>query len=214
MFPASDCIELVTGWDPGPSNCAACILEVVRPKLDKYADKPVFKVLDELILVGEDVDLLDFVQQMVSKMEYWEQSLGKKVLWQHWSDRNVFDVREMSSNKYWHAIIHEFSDSKINLMAAERGKDSVNAGVDLLKKLLYEERLFLNAATCPRIKLMFQSIRRKKNQLTGVDKASPHKHALDALRYPIQSIAYTEMNWNLWQGLRKKSESTLVSIPG
>jgi len=212
MRPNPDCIELITGWDPGARNCAACIIEEVRPKLDQYANKPVFKVLDELVVVGEDVNLADFVGEMLEKMAKLETYLGKKIMWKHWSDRSVFDVRELGSNKYLQQLIWEASESQINLMAAERGKESVNAGLDLMRKLLYEERLFINEATCPNIKLMFTAIRRKKGQMAGVDKASPHKHALDCLRYPLQMQCYQEINASIIQNLRRKSESSLVSV--
>ena len=213
MYPEAGCMELITGWDPGPRNCAAVILEKVNRTEPDLLSKPVFKVLDEQVVIGEDVDLDVFVKKFMERMAYWQAQAGGKVIWWHYSDKNVFDMRDMGSQKYWHQLIYEASNGKIVLIPAEKGPGSVAPGIDLVRRLLWEERLFVNANTCPHMIQMFKSIKRGKSEYSAVDKTSQYKHVLDALRYPLQTICYSEINRKIVLGLRKKTESSLIEVP-
>lgn len=210
MFPEPNCIELHTGFDPGPVNCAAVITECVRPR--ELDGKPAFKVLDELVKVGQKVDLKEFVTEILVKMAYWESTVGREVYWVHHSDRSVFDTRDFESQKYYHQLIYEASEGKIELQAFERGPGSLPAGIDLMKMLLWDNRLFINHCRCPKVVEMFKSIRRGKQAGQHVQKGSVHKHPFDALRYVCQELCYSEINRKIMQSIRKKSESTMVSV--
>lgn len=211
LVPEENCYELQTGNDPGGTNCASVIGEKIitrRPDLDKdgkprlekdgsiiYKEVPVFKLLDELVVVGEDFHLEDFIEKLVEKMLLWEKIAGKpnKIRWTHWSDRSVFDMKVPFSDRYWHQHIYDASGGMISLIAAERGKGSVAAGVDLVRKLLFEERLWISARCVQSID-MFRSIRRGTSTISVIQKGSPFKHVLDAIRYWLQSECYDEMH--------------------
>jgi len=72
MFPEADCIELYTG---------GTLAGQTRPRSSwrnssqaaEYNGLPAFKVLDELAVIGEDVDLKEFVNAMLRKMDFWEE---------------------------------------------------------------------------------------------------------------------------------------------
>jgi len=213
MFPEADCIELYTGWDPGGTNSAAVIMEKFFPRLPEYNGLPAFKVLDELAVIGEDVDLKEFVNAMLRKMDFWEGMVGKHVGWKHWSDRSVFDMKDLESHKYYVQLIHEMSDGRIRLEGAERSPGSVRAGVDLMRRLLWEDRLFLNRARCPICINAIKSVKRGKSELAVIQKGSPHKHPIDAMRYVLQSECYFELNKQVFMNVRKKRESAIVSVP-
>lgn len=229
MVPEPGCFELITGQDPGSRNYGAAIIEKTFRKEpvthetwprknegSATVDVPVFKQLDEIVAVDEDLDLDDFVEKIVLRMEFWEQVMERpmKVIWRHWSDRSAFDMKVPWSEKYWHQHIFQSSGGRITLMAADRGKGSVNQRIDLFRKLLYEERYFINRNFCPQTIQMCKSIRKGATSAGGIAKGSPHKHIFDAITYALASECYDEMAQSVRLMLRgKRDESTIVTIP-
>lgn len=209
MFPEDNCVELHTGWDPGPVNCAACIIEA--PLLTN--GRPFIKTLDEHVIVGGDVKLDEFVEKVLEKMDFWEETLGREVAWTHHSDQSVFDQQDIQSKKFYHELIYEMSDGRIELIGTEKGPGSLPAGIDLTKQLLWNDRVAFNRPRCPKIIEAFKSIKRGKRQGEHVSKGSIHKHPYDAWRYAVQAICYDEIRWTILKNLRKTGESRLVSIP-
>lgn len=235
LVPEPNCFELVMGIDPGGTNCAAAIMEKTYRKEDRYkkilgevaqtlvdgteeVDVPVIKVLDELCVVDADFNLEDFVEELVRKLEYWEDLMERpgRVVWRHWSDRSAFDMKVPFSDRYWHQHIFQASGGKISLMAAERGKGSVKARIDLFRKLLFEQRIFFSRTNCPQSINMCKSLKAGKSMVAPIQKGSPHKHIFDAITYGVASELYDELNREIMMNLRKmrhsKNESTVVSI--
>jgi len=223
MFPEPDCIELMTTWDPGESTNWAC--QIVE-KFDgsrhdpiKYkSGEPCFKFLDEVMCIGEDVDVYEFVAEVQRKMKLWEQECQKKPLWKHWSDRNVFDRRELSTRKYYHEIIHEVSGGDIALLGAEKAPGSIRSGIDLFRRLLFMDRVWFNAATCPVTIAAIKGLKKGKSNLAVIQRGSPHKHPIDSARYLLQSECYDEIGREFFLNLRKRRKatthaSTLVTVP-
>lgn len=221
LVPSDACFELWSGHDPGATNYGWALGNTEMTKRNKIVNNeittvevPVIQVLDELVVVGEDFDLWDFVEQIVEKMVEWEKIIDRpgKVAWRNWSDRSAFDVRIPFSDRLWHQAIFEASGGRIVLMAAERGRGSVNARVDLWRKLLFDERAFISRSRCPHIIDMCKSIRRG----TGTNiiaKASRQKHIFDGLTYAVGSELYDELARSNRHMLRRaKTESTLVSV--
>lgn len=216
LVPEPNCFELVLSIDPGVTNCAASICEkTFRKEGDR--EVPIIKVLDELVVVNADFDLQDFIEELVKKMEFWEEVIDRKgrTVWHQWSDRSAFDMRVPFSDRYWHQHIFQASAGKISLMAAERGKGSVRARIDLFRKLLYEDRIFFSRSKCPQTINMCKSIKRGTSQLAPIQKGSPHKHIFDALTYGVASELYDELNREIMmniRAMRKSPEGTLVNI--
>jgi hypothetical protein len=220
IIPNENTIELITGSDPGPTNYGFTILEKLildKEAYPQYGGKPIFNLLDELILVNEDFDVTDVVEQCVAKMRFWEKLCGRSFIWTHWSDRSVFDTKVPFTDKFWHAVVFELSRGIINFTAAERGKGSVNARIELFDKMLYSDRVFFNRNFTPQCVSMVKGIKKGKTSAGGIARGSPHKHAFDALTYPIASECADELAKNIMQQIREmrteKNESTLVSIP-
>jgi hypothetical protein len=215
LVPKEGNFELILGMDPGPTNCASAILEktteiIEQPSEENPNPKPVsvIKVLDELVVVGQDFDLIDYVEELVRKMEYWEQVQDRpgKIMWRQWSDRSVFDMKVAFSDRYWHQWIYAASNGKISLQAAERGKGSVQARIELFRKLLYDGRIFFSKTNCPSVIEMCGSIKRGKRVGELIARGSIHKHAFDCVTYAISSELFDEMqseSWTLMANLRK-----------
>lgn len=216
LVPEEGCYELQTGLDPGGTNFASVIGEKFTRKVEGR-DVTCFKVLDELVVVGQDFDLNDYVEALVQKMDLWEGVIGKTgkmVQWRHWSDSNVFDLRVPFSDRYWHQHIFEASGGRIALMAAQKGRGSVAQRVDLFRKMLWEERVFLSRSRCPHCIEMIKSIRRGKTAVAAIELGSIWKHAFDALTYWIASEAWDEINQAVIARLARRpgGESRLVQV--
>lgn len=225
MVPEEGCIELCTGWDPGASvNSAAVIAEktyrteVVKDTSGKERELrlPVIKHLDELVIVDTPHDIGDFVLQFIEKMKFWEELMQRpgKVMWRHWSDRSVLDMREPTHSKFFHQLIFEASNGMINLMAADRGPGTVGQRVDLYRKLLFDDRLFFSRERCPWLIQSVKSLKRGTSEVAVIAKGQRWKHAWDASSYMVSSECYDELQKSVLMSLRKvKSGSTLVSVP-
>jgi len=220
MYPEEDCIELLTDWDPGSTtNWAAHIVEKFYPSgqyAEKYAGKPCFKILDECMVIDEDVDAPLFIHKMLEKMDFWQNQISGRVInWRHWSDESVFSMKDIGSGKYYQQIIYEISQGEIELMGAEKKPGSLRAGIDLLRRLLWEERIWINNATCPVTIAAFKGIKRGKSDMAVIQKGTPHKHPIDAFRYLVQSECYDELERAVFLNFRKrKREIRSQQSPG
>lgn len=207
LAPEENCFELICGWDPGSStNSAAVILEKWFRQVSEGKTELVFKQLDELAIIDEDHTIPEFVEAFLAKMRWWEEFCGKTFRWRHWSDRSVFDMREPKENKYYHQLINEASVGEIVLEAAYRGPNSVRQRVDLLRRLLFTQRILINRDFCPRTIRMYKALKRGTSQLHTIQKGSPHKHIFDAKMYAIASEASNELDQTVFENLIRRTK--------
>lgn len=232
LCPEPTCMELFGGWDPGSTtNWAFGLAEkfflddaqVEKDLKTLYKGKPLFKALDEHVVVNEDVDVYEFVEAVIEKMMFWqnwvERLYKRRVLWRHWSDRSVLDMRDLQTGKIYQEIIFDVSSEiglPIFLDAAARGRGSVESGVDLMRRLFWEDRFFINRARCPHAIQTFKSIRKgKANQV--IAKGDRHKHSLDSWRYIVQTECADELRRKVMSNLKKQreaeSEASVISVP-
>jgi hypothetical protein len=215
LVPQTDCIELDSGWDMGSVNSA----NVIGDKYDEMrGNTPVtiFKALDELVVLDSDYDMGDYVRAVMEKRKYWEEFIGKPVMWNDWSDRSAFDMKEPISNLYHHQCVALESGGTIILQAATGGKrnhESVVQRISLLRRLLFENRLYISGTKCPNIIEMLKSIKKGRGALSVIQKESRHKHVFDALTYWLSSACLHELNQDAINSRRPKTtESGLVSV--
>lgn len=210
LMPEDSCQELITGWDPGISNYAAVILERVwRKRADGKGEEAMFKVLDELVKLDSDYTIGEFTEEMLLKMNFWEAQLGRKVRWIHFADRSVFDYRESISDRYPHQEVYAVSKGRIQLQSVDKGDGSVRQRIDILRKLFFHNRIFFSNQKCPMLIHSIQGLRKDKTR--PIAKQSPHKHAFDALTYPISSLCFEEMEMAV-RGVVAKPQSGLLTI--
>lgn len=246
LVPEEGCMELYTGWDPGVTNSSAHIaekhyrMEEVIKDGKKIGDRkvPILKYIDELIIVNEPHSLDEFVLEFMKRMEFWEEWLGRpgKVIWHHWSDRSVLDMKSPESDKYFHQIIYEASarylkdgyygedgeyhefhiGAPILLETAPRGPGSVQQRIDLFQKLMFDERVWFSADKCPMLIQAIKSVKKGTNSVQVIQKGTPHKHSIDSATYLACAELRDELARAVIRNLvatRKKSEGTLVSVP-
>lgn len=199
ILPEDNCHELKTGWDTGHVNYAFVIAEKIFVPRHDGKEVSVFKFLDEAVCIGRtDITLGDFVEECMEKILFWEEYIGNPIMWRNWSDKNVFDFRESMSTIMPHEYIRQESitpdcpQGKIVLTAVQKGPGSVQQRVDLLKKLLFENRIYISRSKCPNLIESLSGLRKGKGNV-AVDKQSKLKHCYDAASYLIGSECVDEI---------------------
>lgn len=218
LFVESDCFELQTGHDPGATNYACVFGEKVIPDIVRYPKnkgKPIFKCLEEQVVIGEDFDLYEFIAEILTKMDAWEEHIGRpgKTIWTHWSDRSVYDTKIPFLDRIWATEILLASNNRLRLIAAARGKGSVQVRVDFVRKLLFSERLFVDAEFCPHVAEMFKSLKKGATVSAVIERGSKFKHIFDALSYWLVSECVDELATSIMNQRReskKENETSLV----
>lgn len=224
LVPEESSFELITGWDPGSGTNSAVVFIDKATRIVKRPGKSdlavsIFKAIDELVVIDEDHSLDEFTEEVVEKMRWWEERMGRRFLWRHWSDRSVFDMKEPRANRYFYQIIHAASGGEIILTAADRGPGTVRQRVQLSRKLLFENRAFVSADKCPKLIEMFRSIRKGPTEAQAIQRGSKHKHVHDAWGYAVGSEAWEEMEELAFNTVRsslveaREEADALVLVP-
>jgi len=196
LLPEDNCYELYTGWDIGTTDSAVVFVEKILFKDEKDNVVPAFKVLDEYVIIGEPHTISGIVEVVLEKMDYWERQVGRKIKWTHWSDKSAFEKFNNIANTYEAGEIYRESNGRILLQEAFKGPGHVQKRSELLKRLLFMERLFISKYKCPNVINMFLNIKPDKN-MGGINRLDYHKDVFDALSYCLSMECYTEMHLNM-----------------
>ncbi len=180
LAPSQSCIEMYTGWDLGDRN-HACVIFASR---ETDAGLPAFDVFDEIVALNRDTALSDFVEAVMDRMDFWEAAMGGRTLqWRHWSDSSSFRYRSaIDSNE--ELEVRRISGGRILLHAAQKAPHSVRMRVKLVRKLLFENRLFFSAF-CPKLIDSIAMLREGPSKAEYIRTDDPRKHAFDALTYGL-----------------------------
>lgn len=213
LLTEENCSELLTGWDIGTGPNSGCmIVEKIMQLMANGKTRSAFKFLDEVVFIGSELSMVDFVEECIEKIDFWESVVGHPVNWRNWSDRSAFDIRERISNVYHHQLVAQISDNRIILQAADRSPGSVSQRVNMWKKLLFENRVFISRSRCPNLIDSCQSLRKGKGNMV-VDKGSRFKHAFDAATYLTTSECYDEILRPGQDFRTGRAEASVVSVP-
>lgn len=205
LIPGPHSHEFVIGWDPGDVNHSASI---ICPR--EGDEQTVFDLIDELVVVDRQVALADFTEGVLERMDYWEKVMrelyGKdhKIAWRHWSDPSAADRYRSAADSYDAKIIRNVSEGRIVLGYASKGAGSVRKRKDLMRRILFQDRLAVSAQCRAHID-MFRYLKPGSGAAEPVQKASPHKHPFDSLSYAITSEAPAELD--------RRNQSTVVRRP-
>jgi len=210
LLPTDTCSILLSGWDPGSKNHSAHIIEQVGGP----HNQSIYLVLDELVAINTPVPITDFTEAFVERMDFWEgyirEHCHKNPLeWKHWSDTSSFDQFRAGLGGYDHSVISVASAGRIMLMAAPKGRGSIFKRIDILHRLLFQNRIFISAR-CVRTIAMLGNLRRGKTKLDPVER-SEHKHVFDSLTYALGASAFWELSES-WAGPKVGTTSELVSV--
>ena len=205
IVPGPHSHEFVIGWDCGDVNHSASILASREGD-----EQTVFDLIDELVVVDRQVSLEDFTEGVLEKMDFWEKVMrstyGKehKIVWRHWSDPSAADRYRAAADSYDAKIIRNVSDGRIVLGFASKGAGSVRRRKDLLRRILFQDRLAVSAQCRAHID-MFRYLKPGPSQAEPIQRASPHKHAFDSLSYALTNEAPAELD--------RRNQATVIKKP-
>lgn len=217
LVPETNCSLLATGWDPGNRNLACAIVEPWYQDIEApneptgWKKRICFKILDEVVLIKEMPRIEDFTQAVLDKMDFWQTQVGYQVRWEHYSDKSAW-TWSSKADRLEHQIIFDASGGRIELIRFDNVPGTVAPRVRLFKRLLFEERLLINNARCPRVCEMFSSIRAGAAGEQSIELGSEYKHVLDALSYVIFPMCSDEVETSAFRPnmARAKAEKPLI----
>jgi hypothetical protein len=216
LVPEEPTHELFTGWDMGYSNTGTVLLEKFWLDNKIGVGLPAFKVFDEGVFLKTDLTIGDVTEIVLRKMHRLEDVCGKKFRWSHYSDRSAMDAREPISDRYHFQEVDLASHGEIFLQGVARKHGSVHFRVDLLRKLLHQNRIFFNNDRCPMCIQMLQGLKSGRNG-AAVDKQSQHKHVFDALTYALSALCFDELQKAITHDMNtvraKGSGGGIISVP-
>ena len=210
LVPSDGCQELIGGWDPGDVNHSFHLFtkRIVNNALT-------FDVLDELVFLKTRIGLEDFTYLVIEKLDYWENYIRKEcgvkeINSRHWSDDSVFNFTS-AANSYDALIIRNASEGRINLLAANKAKGAVRLRVELLRKFLFQKRIFFSAQLFETIR-MLKGLKRGPSNVNFIDPLDPLKHIFDSLTYGLMGEAPMDAQNRSRPKVEKRSSVVTVGI--
>lgn len=189
-----DTTELYTGSDLGDKNSVTIF--ACKEKDDK--GRSVYSIIDEVVVDNDAVGIEDYTEALFKIVSKWEEFIGKPIQWRHWSDTTAWR-HKLTSENHEAALIEQISSRMaqtrqlsrtrtIQLRRVDKYKGSVQDGIKLIKRLLFENRLFVSA-NCVNTIQMLRSFKPTRTKGTGVEKVPDNMltHRFDALRYLVSA---------------------------
>jgi hypothetical protein len=209
LVPPRNCMELYTGWDLGDVNHAMSI----ACKREDGEDNTAFDIIDELVAVDKRISIRDFTEAAVERVLYWEDYLKKeygvpRVLWRHWSDNSAWRYRS-AADSYDEMVVRQASEGRIVLNAVTKGGGSVKLRIGLLKKLLFENRIFFSAHLSNTIR-MLRELKAGTNKAEPVRAGDRNKHIFDAMTYMLLSETPIDMQQRTSAPVIKRPNSVIT----
>jgi len=186
LAPTEGCIEVFVGWDMGDTNHAVVFLEhVVNSKGDYWA------VIDEIVHIREDISVEQLTSEVMAKMDEIATLHKKALVFKHWSDRSAFDRYRSAADAKDHILVNRYSDGKIELIGAPKPKGSVEHRIQIVRRLLSQNRLYISAH-CTRVIDAIKKLSRGKTKGEPI-KRDGHIHPFDALSYALYGELIAEI---------------------
>lgn len=211
LVPTKDCVTLLGGWDIGECNHAFVIEEPVIMENDATG----FMTLDELLWLGVQEPLTEFILECLDKIEAVERLVGRPVEWRHWSDTSAWRFNPKAENVDA-LMVHKMSEGKITLLSATSAKQkhSIRHRIKLMQDLLRQGRELISAH-CIHSIAMYENLRSGKLRPDGtgevIVKGSEWKHMFDARSY----VRFCELFAEASEGpARPKTQSMQVVTVG
>lgn len=181
IVPTPTCHELYSGWDLGNTNHATVI---AQKRI--VGNNSVYDFLDEIACIDEHVGVDEFTEAFMDKMDFWEALIKDRysrpqIMWYHWSDDSAFNF-QATINQSQQLQVARFSDHRILLQGIAKPRGSVRARINLVRRLLFENRIFISAQLRHVID-MLRSLKKGKTEAKFIDRWDPKKHVFDAMSY-------------------------------
>lgn len=192
LRPAPKTYAIDVGLDIGDVNTS------IHFGVPRFADATIlcYDIIDEIAFLGEKVPLTEISELIEGRMDYWEAYCKaelklENILWRFWSDPSSMQYKS-SAGSTEARIIEVYSKGRIQLTPVVKGEGSVKARLNLLRRMLFEERVFISAKAVRTID-MLRSLKKGKSQTHIIDRTSKWKHSFDSLTYMLSGAMPDEI---------------------
>jgi len=210
LVPSDNSTEFIGSFDPGDVNHSwhLFVKRIVGNAVS-------FDVIDELVFLKTKISIEDFTFLVIEKMDYWQEYMQREygqreLIWRHWSDDSVFNFSS-AANSYDALIIRNVSEGRINLLAANKAKGAVRLRVELLRKFLFQKRIFFSAQLFETIR-MLKGLKRGPSNVNFIDPLDPLKHIFDSLTYGLMGEAPMDAQNRSRPKVEKRSSVVTVGV--
>jgi hypothetical protein len=155
-------------------------------------------VVDKLIaFLGEKIPLTGITELIEGRMDYWEEYCKRQlamqsVLWRFWSDPSSMRYKSAPGSTEAN-LISVYSKGRIEMTPVTKGEGSVKVRLDMIRRMLFEERVFISAR-CVKTVDMFRSLKKPKSRNQVIDRTSKYKHSFDSLTYMLSGAMPEEIS--------------------
>lgn len=208
IVPTENCFEFYSGWDLGDKNNA--IEFAVKREFGGSAAS--WDFIDEVVYKQQMIKTADIVEAVMEVMDFWEEYVKTnygtaKVQWKHWSDDTAFNRYRAGLDTFDYMIVQQASANRIQLRPSTKGRDSIKLRKNMLRKMLFEDRVHVSAR-CPHLIESLSKMKPGKSKLQVIDADSEYKHAFDAATYLLGMECPHDLATRL-----KPATNHIVSIP-
>lgn len=208
LVPPDGSFDLITGSDLGDINHAAVILS---KRWDDEGNVS-FDVIDEVVSIQKPVSIDEFIKELMKKIDVWEGYMREhgagNIRRADWSDSSSFKYSSVA-NSSQALVAHNASKGRVSLNSVAKGAGSVASRIELTRRLLFENRLYISAK-CPNLIETLSRLATTKK--TGTLRTSTRLlHAFDALSYALISEVPMEL---MKQAEKNETRNDkIISIP-
>lgn len=217
LRPWSGAYQYDLGWDIGDKHTG-----VVLAAPRQQGTVLCYDLLDEVMILNRPTKMDEFIAMVLEMMRYWEDWMRSEngihaPMWRHWSDSSSMRDR-MSLSGSEAQLIHNLTGGRINLFGVPKGSGSVDDRKDMLRRLLFENKIAVSSRCTGVINMLKHlppktstKIRDGEKEVTvmeGVDTRSIHKHPFDATTYMLGAC----IPINLSQSAQDRAEPRSYSM--
>lgn len=191
--PGSD---IVLGYDLGQVNSSVTFLQrlptVRKIEVADAKGNPRFEdlfthvwtIFDEVVVEGKKVSYSDLTRQVLKKMDLWCEFIGHSFNFLHIADDSATNQYRPNTGAHDADDIMKFSNGRIRMRPAPKGKNSRKARVRSVCELLKDESLFVSKQ-CPKAIEMFNGLPDDPDEPGTPKKKHRFGHRFDSMSYPI-----------------------------
>lgn len=188
--------DIILGYDLGQVNSSVMFLqrlpmvkqvEVADGKGgSKFQDEftYVWTIFDEIVFEGKTVSYSDLTRQILKKMDIWCEFIGHTFKFLHIADDSATNQYRPNTGGHDADDIMKYSNGRIRMRPAPKGKNTRKARVRAVCELLKDESLFVSKQ-CPKAIEMFNGLPDDPDEPGTPKKKHRLGHRFDAMSYPI-----------------------------
>lgn len=191
LRPSTGSYVMDVGLDVGDVNTA---VSFGCPRIDGHWIA--YDIVDEIVYLKDRVTLDELTVEIMAHMDKWDEYFEKilktkKPQWRFWSDPSSLKFKGAIGGT--EAQLMELrSNGRIMMQGVYKAPGTVLKRLDLMKRMLFEERIFFSAK-CFRHIEMLRNLRRGLSQTHIIDRGSDYKHVFDSVTYMLQGAMPEEI---------------------